>query len=96
MAVYGVFGGRFDQVMAVLNSAYSLIQRDPSKQIYLFSAENWGALLAPHMNHQITCRPSREGPSCGLVPLGTTQATIKTTGLKWNLGILKLEMKHLM
>jgi thiamine pyrophosphokinase len=34
----------------------------------------------------VTLSPPEEGPTCGVLPLGTPPRTISTRGLKWDLG----------
>ena len=52
-------------------------------------------LLEPGRRHRIRCvRSARviEGPTCGLIPLGSRADMVTTQGLEWNLQAESLEM----
>lgn len=79
--ILGALTGRFDQIMSTVNFVHKL----PDQQVYLVSNDSIAFLCDPDHDHVILVNKRVEGPSCGLIPFGTTQAKCKTKGLKWNL-----------
>lgn len=79
----GGMGGRLDHTL----SALSTLHKWPHLNLVLWGEGNMAQLLPPGKH---TIRPAKgfEGPSCGLVPL-KGPATLTSTGLKWNLGMLR-------
>jgi len=77
----GAFGGRFDHEMAAINACF---EWQPFAKIMLFSEENLGFLLPPG-THRIFPNHQIEGPTCGLLPIGSAVSSVTTRGLKWNL-----------
>lgn len=101
ICVYGAFGGRFDQEMASIQSLYNWNEVLQGK-LFLYDDHTSAFLLSEGVNHEIRlpfhgeCMPSCEdigdGPTCGLIPMGSKCESIKTTGLKWDLnGDIPLE-----
>ncbi|CEP14900.1 hypothetical protein [Parasitella parasitica] len=81
-------GGRFDQTMSSINTLYKFKDQIERKFI-LVSDENLTMLLDKG-THQIQCQLSLEGPTCGIMPIGSA-ATLTTKGLKWDMDNLKCE-----
>lgn len=80
--VVGGHGGRMDQTLGNLNTLYSWAERDHA--VYWLEKSN--AILALSAGkHHIHIDASREGPSCGLIPIGKPVSSVSTEGLKWNL-----------
>ena len=77
------FTGRFDHVLACVNSLYEWNQSHPSIPAFLISDSNLCFLL-PVGNNRLTFPPGTEGQFCGLVPMGEPANCVTTTGLKWN------------
>ncbi|KAL1523198.1 hypothetical protein AB1Y20_018151 [Prymnesium parvum] len=77
----GAFGGRLDQQMANLNTAYT---HTGFRDFYLVSEHSVAFVLQPGL-HEITPNPDAEDGTCGLVPLGGRCDGVRTTGLRWNL-----------
>lgn len=94
--VYGAFGGRFDQEMASLHALYKWGPKF-DYQLFLYNDETCAFLIPPNTlceirlpfydTHCSDCCDGTigEGPTCGLIPLGSPCDSITTTGLKWNL-----------
>ncbi|KAK3835995.1 MAG: thiamine pyrophosphokinase [Linnemannia elongata] len=76
----GGTGGRFDQSMSSIHHLYILNQE---RQATLVSDESIIILLSAG-THEITCNLDIEGPTCGIIPVGSTEAILTTTGLKWD------------
>ncbi|KAG4086494.1 thiamine pyrophosphokinase [Neocallimastix lanati (nom. inval.)] len=79
--VLGALNGRFDHTISNLSTLYKI---PLNKHVYLISNESVVFLLN-RGNHKIYCFPKYEGPTCGLLPVGVTEANVMTLGLKWNL-----------
>lgn len=83
IVVLGGTGGRFDQSMSSLHHLYVLYQE---RQATLISDESIIVVLGKG-KHSITCNLAIEGPTCGIIPLGSigsSEAKLTTTGLKWD------------
>ncbi|KAF9084556.1 cAMP-dependent protein kinase subunit [Mortierella sp. GBA35] len=77
----GGTGGRFDQSMSSIHHLYILNQE---RNATLISDESIVILLGPG-THEITCSLEIEGPTCGIIPVGSSEAILTTTGLKWDI-----------
>ena len=94
ICMYGAFGGRFDQEMASIQSLYKWKDVFQSK-LFLYDDYTSAFLLSEGVNHEIrlpfhgeripTEADIGDGPTCGLIPMGSKCESIKTTGLKWDL-----------
>ncbi|KAK3814366.1 MAG: thiamine pyrophosphokinase [Benniella sp.] len=76
----GGTGGRFDQSMSSIHYLYILNQE---RQATLISDESVIIVLETG-KHEITCNLDIEGPTCGIIPVGSSEAMLTTTGLKWD------------
>ncbi|KAF9573678.1 cAMP-dependent protein kinase subunit [Mortierella alpina] len=76
----GGTGGRFDQTMSSIHQLYLLYHE---RHATLVSDESIVVLLGPG-THEITCNLEIEGPTCGIIPVGSSEAVISTSGLKWD------------
>ncbi|KAG2230062.1 hypothetical protein INT48_005390 [Thamnidium elegans] len=81
-------GGRFDQTIASINLLY-MMKDQVERRVILVSDENITILLDKGA-HQIHCQSELEGPTCGIMPIGSP-ATLTTKGLKWDMVDLKCE-----
>ncbi|KAG0298389.1 hypothetical protein BGZ96_000103 [Linnemannia gamsii] len=77
----GGTSGRFDQSMSSIHHLYILNQE---RQATLVSNESIVIVLGAGA-HEITCNLDMEGPTCGIIPVGSTEAILTTTGLKWDI-----------
>lgn len=80
--MYGAIGGRFDHTMSSIHTLYQFLQH----KVYLVSIGNLTLLLRSGVGNVVSCDKRFEGESIGLWPMNGS-ASVKTTGLKWNLGI---------
>lgn len=87
IVVIGGFGGRIDQTLGNLNTLFCHAQTG-GKMIWL---DDRNVIIALGSGcHRISIDRSREGPICGLIPIGVPVENVTTSGLKWNLSGQKL------
>jgi len=81
VVVLGALSGRFDHILAAVHFAHAV--GPATYRVILVSDESWAVVL-PAGEHTIEIDATREGPTCGLVPVAGP-ARVRTTGLRWNL-----------
>lgn len=80
--VIGGTGGRVDQTLGNLNTMY--MEAEDGHEVFWLDAHN-ATLILPPGQHYISIDASREGPTCGLIPVGCPVDSVSTEGLRWNL-----------
>ena len=87
ICIYGAFGGRFDQTMASIQTLYKWIKNPlfSEDEIILYTEETSARFLDVERTHVIHVERSKEGPCCGLIPIGSRCDSVSTEGLQWNL-----------
>jgi thiamine pyrophosphokinase len=95
ICVYGAFGGRFDQEMASIQALFKWKSQFERCCLGLYDDFTTAFLLKEGVTTEIRLpfygekQPTEtavgDGPTCGLIPIGTKCDTIITHGLKWNL-----------
>ncbi|KAG0057610.1 hypothetical protein BGZ83_006983 [Gryganskiella cystojenkinii] len=76
----GGTGGRFDQSMSSIHHLYIL---NRERHATLISDTSVVVVLSAG-THRITCNLEIEGPTCGIIPVGSSIANLTTAGLKWD------------
>lgn len=92
--IYGAFGGRFDQEMASIQCLYTWGEQFQYNNLLLMDDHTCAFLLPAGIKNEIRIprygsTPSKdmvgEGPTCGLIPLGSSCDEVITSGFRWNL-----------
>ncbi|KAF9021048.1 cAMP-dependent protein kinase subunit [Haplosporangium bisporale] len=78
VVVLGGSGGRFDQSMSSIHHLYILSRE---RHATLVSDESIIVVLGAG-TYEITCNLEIEGPTCGIIPVGSSVAHLTTTGLQ--------------
>lgn len=84
LVVFGYSCGRFDQIIACIQSLFKAHSFMASTDIYLVHASSVSFLLQPG-KHEIAVDSRLTGQPCGLIPVGQPAERVTTNGLKWNL-----------
>ncbi|BEI97420.1 hypothetical protein CcaverHIS631_0210090 [Cutaneotrichosporon cavernicola] len=78
----GGLSGRLDQTLHVLSTLFKL--RETRRNTYVISEESLAWVLNTGV-HLIEVDHASMGQTCGILPVGVSEAYVRTEGLKWNL-----------
>ena len=90
LIAYGAFGGRIDQtissihILAKFNKTSFPEMRHTD--LILMDPNSIGMMLDPGESKVYPSADYESSVGCGLIPLGSEQCKLATTGYKWNLG----------
>jgi thiamine pyrophosphokinase len=82
LLLFGGLSGRLDQTIGVMSTLLKL--RTKRRDTYIISEESLAWVLDKG-THLIELDHSTMGQTCGILPVGVTEAYVRTEGLKWNL-----------
>lgn len=102
VVLMGAYGGRFDQEMAAVSSMFRWLQ--VFDRLVLLGSNACSFLLQPGFTHRI--RPvdslhlrqqpgtafAKEGPTCGLIPIGGRVESLSSSGLEWDMHGASLQL----
>ena len=92
---YPAFGGRMDHTLSALHALAQYRSEMPEcaihTEVVLLSNESLMLLLEIGETKLYLSESFELKAGCGLIPLGTNEVSLCTTGLKWNLGIYNQE-----
>lgn len=80
--VVGGHGGRLDQTLGNINTMFA--EAEGHRDIWWLDSHN-AALVLSSGRHHMAIDLSQEGPTCGIIPVGSAVDTVSTEGLQWNL-----------
>ncbi|GAA6014771.1 hypothetical protein JCM8202_004757 [Rhodotorula sphaerocarpa] len=85
LIIIGGLSGRLDQTVHTLHALTLLAEKEGRDRVWTIGRES-AALLLTKGTHRLEIDLERFGKTCGILPLGASEAYVTTTGLEWNLG----------
>ncbi|GAA5859657.1 hypothetical protein JCM8547_006180 [Rhodosporidiobolus lusitaniae] len=85
LVVIGGLSGRLDQTIHTLHALWLLAEKEKRERVWVVGKESAAVVLGKG-KHYLRIDPSTFGKTCGILPLGHSEAFVTTTGLEWNLG----------
>ncbi|GAA5905192.1 thiamine diphosphokinase [Sporobolomyces salmoneus] len=85
LVIIGGLSGRLDQTIHTLHALTQLVEKQGRDRVWAIGKES-AACILPKGKHQLKIDLESFGKTCGILPLGTSQAHVTTTGLEWDLG----------
>jgi len=84
IVIFGYNCGRFDQIIACIDSLFKAESFMLPAEIFLVHATSASFLLQPG-KHEICVDRRLSNQPCGLIPIGQPAECVSTTGLKWDM-----------
>ncbi|GAA6031960.1 hypothetical protein JCM8097_003362 [Rhodosporidiobolus ruineniae] len=85
LVVIGGLSGRLDQTVHTLHALWVLAEKEGRERVWVVGRES-AAMVLGRGKHHLRIDLSTFGKTCGILPLGTNEAYVTTTGLEWDLG----------
>ncbi|GAA5946994.1 hypothetical protein JCM3765_002108 [Sporobolomyces pararoseus] len=85
LVIVGGLSGRLDQTIHTLHALIQLVEKEGRQQVWAIGKES-AACILPKGKHHLKIDLASFGKTCGILPLGTSQAFVTTSGLEWDLG----------
>ncbi|GAA5969199.1 hypothetical protein JCM11641_007506 [Rhodosporidiobolus odoratus] len=85
LVVIGGLSGRLDQTVHTLHALWLLAEKEGREKVWVVGKES-AAMILGKGKHYLRFDLSTFGKTCGILPLGSSEAYVTTTGLAWNLG----------
>ncbi|GAA6018118.1 hypothetical protein JCM11491_003324 [Sporobolomyces phaffii] len=85
LVVIGGLSGRLDQTIHTLHALIELAEKAGREQVWAIGKESAACILSKGTHH-LKVDLASFGKTCGILPLGSSQAHVTTTGLEWDLG----------
>ncbi|GAA5980954.1 hypothetical protein JCM10908_003929 [Rhodotorula pacifica] len=85
LVLIGGLSGRLDQTIHTLHAMTLLADKEKRERVWAIGKES-AALLLTKGVHQLHIDLKWFGKTCGILPVGSAEAHVTTTGLEWDLG----------
>ncbi|KWU46815.1 putative KEX1 protein [Rhodotorula sp. JG-1b] len=85
IVLIGGLSGRLDQTIHTLHAMTLLAEKEQRDRVWAIGKES-AALLLTEGSHQLHVDLALFGKTCGILPVGVSEAHVTTKGLEWNLG----------
>ncbi|GAA6006574.1 hypothetical protein JCM10207_004979 [Rhodosporidiobolus poonsookiae] len=85
LIIVGGLSGRLDQTIHTLHALWVLGEKEGRERVWVVGRES-AAMVLKKGKHHLRLDLSTFGKTCGILPLGSSEAHVATTGLEWNLG----------
>ncbi|TNY20294.1 putative KEX1 protein [Rhodotorula diobovata] len=85
LVIVGGLSGRLDQTVHTLHALTLLVEKEGRERVWAVGRES-AAVVLPKGKHHLKVDLATFGKTCGVLPLGASQAYVTTTGLEWDLG----------
>ncbi|GAA5960105.1 hypothetical protein JCM8115_004535 [Rhodotorula mucilaginosa] len=85
IVLIGGLSGRLDQTIHTLHAMTLLAEKEQRDRVWAIGKES-AALLLTKGSHELHVDLALFGKTCGILPVGVSEAHVTTKGLEWNLG----------
>ncbi|BGP44608.1 thiamine pyrophosphokinase [Rhodotorula kratochvilovae] len=85
IVLVGGLSGRLDQTVHTLHALTLLVEKEGRERVWALGKES-AAVVLPKGKHHLKLDLATFGKTCGILPVGSSEAYVTTTGLEWDLG----------
>ncbi|GAA5922463.1 thiamine diphosphokinase [Sporobolomyces koalae] len=85
LVIVGGLSGRLDQTIHTLHALVQLVEKEKRERVWAIGKES-AACILPKGKHHLRIDLESFGKTCGILPLGSAEAYVTTSGLEWDLG----------